>query len=64
MSLLMLIVFAPVILAGVALAALLLGAAATGAWESAEEHSQRKPLADQPVHSQVATPGGSRARAA
>ena len=64
MSLLVLIVFAPVIVAGVALAALLLGAVAAGAWESAEEHSQRKPPADQPSHSQVATPGGPRARAA
>jgi hypothetical protein len=64
MSWLVLIVFAPVIIGGVALVSLLLGAAAAGAWESAEEHSQRKSQADQPVHSQVATPGRSRARAA
>ena len=64
MSSLVLIVFAPVIVAAVALAALLLGAAATGAWESAEEHSQRKPPADQPSHPHGATPGRPRARAA
>lgn len=64
MSSLVLIVFVPVIVAGVALAALLLGAAAAGAWESAEERSQRIPPAEQPSHSQVATPAGPRARAA
>jgi hypothetical protein len=66
MSPLLVVVFAPVIVAGVALPALLLGAAAAGAWESAEEHAQRRLPAAGPLHAPAAPRDrqGPRARAA
>ena len=64
MSAIVLIVFAPVIIAGVALVALLLGAATAGAWESIEEHSRVDPPVDGPLRSQVATQEGPHTRAA
>jgi hypothetical protein len=66
MSPILVIVFAPVIAAAVALAALLLGAAAAGAWESAEEHARRESPAVGPLRAPTASRNheSPRARAA
>ena len=61
---LLLLVFAPVIVAGVALAALLAGAATVGAWESMEERREQRPAAAGATFQQVAREEGIHVRAA
>ena len=60
MSPIVFIVFAPVVLGGIAFAALLLGAATAGAWEAVE----RRPSAARPAPSLVARQERAPARAA
>jgi hypothetical protein len=64
MSPLVLIVFAPVIVGGVAFVALLLGAAGAGAWESIEERAQARALVAGSPRPQVGPRETPRARAA
>jgi hypothetical protein len=61
---LVLIVFAPVVVAILAFAAILLGAASTGAWEAVEERAQGRVSASGSTPSQASPQQEAPARAA